>query len=237
MNMWREVEALELLPPDYKNGPGRPRKLGIREFDENGARMRRQGVDYRCTKFDQFGHNQRRCNSAIQNPEAAKRKRKTPRQKATSNATVQDGAPVQEPAMAHAYASQPKMALAHASQPQRPHASASQPPMHTEPVQRPPKLTSVQGPSRFTSVEGPPREIAKNKFQIVKTLGLKKSVKPKDSRKSSRLMKLKTKAIKGVGSSIVDPMVIEESEEGTLTRENDGVIKSGTCITVLRGLL
>lgn len=74
MDMWPEVEAPELLPPNYKNGPGRPRKLRIREFDENGSRMRRQGVAYRCTKCDQFGHNQRRCKSDVQNPEAAKRK-------------------------------------------------------------------------------------------------------------------------------------------------------------------
>jgi hypothetical protein len=71
IDMWPEVEAPELLPPNYKNGPGR---LWIREFDENGARMRRQGVAYRCTKCDKFGHNQRRCKSVVQNPEAAKRK-------------------------------------------------------------------------------------------------------------------------------------------------------------------
>jgi hypothetical protein len=47
------------------------------------------------------------------------------------------------------------------------------------------------------------------KQQKVKTLGLKKSVKPKNCRKSSRLMKLKTQAIKGVGSSLDQPMVIE----------------------------
>ena len=54
---YTEVDAPKLLPPTYKNGPGRPRKLRIREFDENGARMRRQGVAYKCTKCDQFGHN------------------------------------------------------------------------------------------------------------------------------------------------------------------------------------
>jgi len=43
-------------------------------------------------------------------------------------------------------------------------------------------------------------------------------------------------SIKGVGSSIDEPMVIEESEEGILTQEDDGVIKSETCMTVLRGL-
>ncbi|RHN39058.1 hypothetical protein MtrunA17_Chr8g0339781 [Medicago truncatula] len=70
--------------------------------------------------------------------------------------------------------------------------------------------------------------------QKKKTLGLKKSVKA--GRKSSRLMKLKTKAIKGAGSSMVQPMVLDESEEGTLTQEDHGVIKSGTCLSVLRGL-
>jgi hypothetical protein len=90
-------------------------------------------------------------------------------------------------------------------------------------------------------------EAAENKFktvndvkslkqQKVKTLGLQKSIKPKNSRKSSRLMKLKTQAIEGDGSSIDQPMVIEESEEGTLTQENDDVLQSGTCMNVLRGL-
>jgi len=76
----------------------------------------------------------------------------------------------------------------------------------------------------------------KNVNTLKKTLGLKKPFKPKTGRKSSRLMKLKTKACKGEGSNIDQPMVIDESEEGTLTQEDNGLIKDGTCLTVLRGL-
>ena len=71
--MWPEVESDEILPPNYKRGSGRPKKLRIREFDENGGRMRRPGVTYRCTKCDKIGHNKRRCKSDVQHPEAAKR--------------------------------------------------------------------------------------------------------------------------------------------------------------------
>jgi len=85
--------------------------------------------------------------------------------------------------------------------------------------------------NKFKTVNG----VKNLKQQKVKTLVLKKSIKPKNC-KSFRLMKLKTQAIKGAGSSLDQPMVIEESEEGTLTQENDGVIKSGTCMNVLRGL-
>lgn len=74
MDMWPTVEAEDVLPPMYKKGAGRPRKLRIREFDENGSRMRRPGLNYRCTKCDKFGHNSRKCTSTEQNPLALKRK-------------------------------------------------------------------------------------------------------------------------------------------------------------------
>ena len=71
--MWTEVESEEILPPNYKSGLGRPKKPRIREFDENGGRMRRPGVTYRCTKCDKISHNKRKCKSDVQHPEAAKR--------------------------------------------------------------------------------------------------------------------------------------------------------------------
>jgi len=74
MEMWPEVEQEEILPPHYKRGPGRLKKLVIREFNELGGRLRRPGVAYRCTKYDKMGHNARSCKSGVQNPEAAKRK-------------------------------------------------------------------------------------------------------------------------------------------------------------------
>ncbi|XP_058749599.1 uncharacterized protein LOC131622543 [Vicia villosa] len=74
--MWPEVETEDLLPPNYKKGPGRPRKLRIRETGEEGARRRLPGVAYRCTKCDKVGHNVKSCKSKEQHPNALKRKKK-----------------------------------------------------------------------------------------------------------------------------------------------------------------
>ncbi|XP_058781430.1 uncharacterized protein LOC131655613 [Vicia villosa] len=75
--MWPEVDADPIMPPMYKRGPGRPKKLRIRECGEEGARRRRlPGVSYRCTICDKFGHNAQTCKSTTQNPNALKRKKK-----------------------------------------------------------------------------------------------------------------------------------------------------------------
>ncbi|XP_058773980.1 uncharacterized protein LOC131648214 [Vicia villosa] len=74
MDMWPSVEVGDMLPPTYKKGPGRPRKLRIIEHDENGSRMGSPGVNYRCTKCDSIGHNSRKCQSQEQNPAALMRK-------------------------------------------------------------------------------------------------------------------------------------------------------------------
>lgn len=70
--MWHEVQSEELLPPLYKKGPGRPKKLRIREYGEDGARRRLSGVSYRCTKCDKLGHNVQSCKSKKQDPNALK---------------------------------------------------------------------------------------------------------------------------------------------------------------------
>ncbi|XP_058783990.1 uncharacterized protein LOC131658743 [Vicia villosa] len=75
-DMWPETEIEDMLPPAYKQGSGRPRKVRIRESGEEGARKRRTGVAYKCTKCDQFGHNALTCKSPTQDPVALKRKRK-----------------------------------------------------------------------------------------------------------------------------------------------------------------
>ncbi|XP_058726866.1 uncharacterized protein LOC131598245 [Vicia villosa] len=75
-DMWPEVESEELLPPNYKKGPGRPRKLRIRESGEEGDRRRLPGVSYRCTRCDKVGHNVKTCKSKRQNQSAMKRKKK-----------------------------------------------------------------------------------------------------------------------------------------------------------------
>lgn len=42
--MWHEVQSEELLPPMYKKGPGRSRKLRIRDCGEDGSRRWLFGV-------------------------------------------------------------------------------------------------------------------------------------------------------------------------------------------------
>lgn len=64
----------ELLPTVYKNGPGRSRKVRIRECGEDDARKRIPNVAYKCTKCDKFGHNALSCKSLTQDPNALKRK-------------------------------------------------------------------------------------------------------------------------------------------------------------------
>ena len=73
-DMWLKVESEELLPPNYKKGPGRPRKLRIRETGEEGARRRLPGVSYRCTKCDKIGHNVHSCKRKKQDLNALNRK-------------------------------------------------------------------------------------------------------------------------------------------------------------------
>ncbi|KAI5425876.1 hypothetical protein KIW84_031629 [Lathyrus oleraceus] len=74
--MWHEVQSEELLPPMYKKGPDRPRKLRIRECGEDDSRRGLFGVSYRCTKCDKFGHNVQSCKSKKQDPNALKIKKK-----------------------------------------------------------------------------------------------------------------------------------------------------------------
>ncbi|XP_058770844.1 uncharacterized protein LOC131644373 [Vicia villosa] len=85
-DMWSEVECEELLPPNYKKGPSRLRKLRIRESGEEGARRRLSGVSYRCTKCDKVGHNVKSCKRKRQDPNALNRKRIRP------NASEESGA-------------------------------------------------------------------------------------------------------------------------------------------------
>lgn len=72
--MWPEVQTDELQPLVYKNGPGRSRKVRIRECDEDCAKRRIPGVAYKCTKCGNFGHNVFSCKSLTQDPNALKRK-------------------------------------------------------------------------------------------------------------------------------------------------------------------
>ncbi|GAU49696.1 hypothetical protein TSUD_181940 [Trifolium subterraneum] len=97
MDMWLEPENAEekphILPPKYKTGPSRPKKMRIREFDENGVRKRKRGVIYKCTTCSSSQHNASTCKSKTQDPDALKRKRKQPKGKANTNSKAkQDNA-------------------------------------------------------------------------------------------------------------------------------------------------
>jgi len=56
-------------------------------------------------------------------------------------------------------------------------------------------------------------------------------------RTSDRLRKLKTKAIKGLGASAEEPMVLDESEQGVLTQEECVVTsKDGIVLPYVRNM-
>jgi len=61
-NMWPKTNDPDILPPQYKRGPGRPKKLRRREPDDgNGPRWRRSYTTHRCNKCFAYGHNSRTC--------------------------------------------------------------------------------------------------------------------------------------------------------------------------------
>jgi hypothetical protein len=68
-DMWPDVETEEMLPPSYKRGPGRPKKLRRRGADEESYRSR----IYKCTICGDPSHNRRGCKSTTIDPNAAKR--------------------------------------------------------------------------------------------------------------------------------------------------------------------
>lgn len=76
-DMWLEVECEEPMPPQYKRGPNRPKKLRRREPDEhtnNTNKFVREETSYRCTKCDKYDNNARSCKSQTTNPTAKVRK-------------------------------------------------------------------------------------------------------------------------------------------------------------------
>lgn len=60
-DMWPTVECEEMVPPQYKSGSGKPKKLRRREVDEDpkATRFKRQNTHYRCAKCDKPGHHSR----------------------------------------------------------------------------------------------------------------------------------------------------------------------------------
>ncbi|XP_058783089.1 uncharacterized protein LOC131657741 [Vicia villosa] len=134
-DMWPEVDIEPPLPPVYKTAPGRPRKIRIRESGEEGARKRRQGVAYKCTKCDKFGHNSLTCKAKTHDPNALKRKRKA---KVTSANAVESSA-------VESSAVESNIPPTNAEESNIPPANAVQPPANADESRVPP-ANAVQPP-------------------------------------------------------------------------------------------
>ncbi|CAL5183441.1 unnamed protein product [Lathyrus oleraceus] len=89
-----EVDMEEMLPPSYKRGPERPKKLRRREPDEDPNKGRTQ-TSYCCPRYGIHDHNARSCTSQVVDPEAQKRKR-NPKKTSTGNTTQPYGNTTQE---------------------------------------------------------------------------------------------------------------------------------------------
>lgn len=60
--MWPKTELPCILPPNYKHGHGRPKKLRRREPDEGSqGNWKRNSTTHRCKKCLKYGHNARTC--------------------------------------------------------------------------------------------------------------------------------------------------------------------------------
>ncbi|RDX58521.1 hypothetical protein CR513_62156, partial [Mucuna pruriens] len=66
-NKWPKTNDKVILLPQYKCGPGRPKKLRRREPDEdpNPTKLRRTHTTNKCNRCHQFGHNSRTCKNPL----------------------------------------------------------------------------------------------------------------------------------------------------------------------------
>ncbi|KAI5418497.1 hypothetical protein KIW84_042934 [Lathyrus oleraceus] len=61
-NKWTRTSNPIMLPPLLKHGPGRPKKLRMRELDEaNQTKWQRTNTRHRCKTCFKLGHNKRTC--------------------------------------------------------------------------------------------------------------------------------------------------------------------------------
>ena len=62
--MWKGSRNLtSVLPPEYKRGLGKPKKIRRREPDKesNPTKLRRKTTKYQCSRCGKSSHNYRRC--------------------------------------------------------------------------------------------------------------------------------------------------------------------------------
>ncbi|KAK2428337.1 hypothetical protein QL285_026863 [Trifolium repens] len=78
--MWPKTDFPDILPPAYKRGSGRPKKLRRRQPDETTSQNRwnRNNTTNQCTVCQDYGHNARGCKIAKE--QAAKAANDTQRQ-------------------------------------------------------------------------------------------------------------------------------------------------------------
>lgn len=66
--LWEPTEDPTILPPLYKRGPGRPKKLRRRDpHEDTEERLNRGVARHRCSRCGQFGHNLRSCRNPVMN--------------------------------------------------------------------------------------------------------------------------------------------------------------------------
>ncbi|XP_029129899.1 uncharacterized protein LOC114916709 [Cajanus cajan] len=79
-NKWYVTNNDTILPPDFKRGPSRPKKLRRRmlEEDENPTKLRRTHTSNRCGRCLQYGHNKRNCPNPLKQPEGGGEQQQQP---------------------------------------------------------------------------------------------------------------------------------------------------------------
>jgi hypothetical protein len=61
-NRWPKTDDPDILPPQYKRGPGRPKKMRRRDPDEaDPLRWTRSNTTHQCQRCLEYGHNARTC--------------------------------------------------------------------------------------------------------------------------------------------------------------------------------
>ncbi|XP_058752080.1 uncharacterized protein LOC131625205 [Vicia villosa] len=98
-NKWPKTAHPIIMPPLFKRGPGRPKKLRRREPDEaNQTKWQRTNTSHRCKICFVLGHNKRTCkkNKQIVAVSAARTSQEAPTQEAPTQEAPTQEAPKQE---------------------------------------------------------------------------------------------------------------------------------------------